>query len=363
MDEALILRVAVVEAALVAAALLVLFGHAVWIATRRRRQGPHLVGAALTLAAAGDGEAPERQALDELAGLSHSAQIGVFAGAGQSLSGIQKQRLAEVATDLGLVHKAERWCSSRRWGKRLRGARLLTLLGEGDGVVNPLLGDPRAEVRAQAAQWVADHPEPESIELLLAMLNDAETLCRFTVKDSLMRIGRPSADQLLRYMSDANGEPAVEALEVAAGIADARFLAPALELCRAADPRTRSLAAALAGSIGGDRAADALTGLLADPYADVRAVAAKALGRLAHWPATGTLAECLGDPSWEVRRAAAIALRAMGAAGVLLLRRALTDRDPFAQDMARQVLELPGDDQPAAQDSRARAVTELARAA
>lgn len=176
-----------------------------------------------------------------------------------------------------------------------------------------------------------------------------------------MRVGRAAADPLLRYMSAADGAPAGEALEVAAGIADARFLVAALELCGTADPRTRSLAATLAGSVGGSRAADALTGLLADPHAHVRA-AAKALGTLAHWPATGTLAACLRDPSWDVRRAAAIALRAMGAVGVLLLRRALTERDRFARDMARQVLELPGCEQPAARDSRPRAVKELAPA-
>ena len=363
MDEALLLRVAVVEMALVAAALLVLVGHAVWIAIRRRRQGPRLVGAALTLAAAVDGEAPDCRALDELAGLTPSAQIGVFAGVGQSLGGIQKQRLADVATEVGLVHKAEGWCRSRRWGKRLRGARLLTLLGRGDRMVSPLLEDRRPEVRAQTAQWVADHPEPESIERLLAMLSDAETLCRFTVKDSLLRLGRVSADPLLRYISDANGAPAVEALEVAVGIADARFLTPALELCRAADPRTRSLAAALAGSIGGSQATDALTWLLADPDADVRTAAAKALGRLAHWPATATLAECLRDPSWEVRRAAAIALKAMGAAGVLMLRRALTDCDRFAQDMARHALEPAGGEQPAVRASRPPPVKALAAAA
>ena len=356
MDETLLLRVAVAEAALIAAALLVLIGHAILIARKRRYQRAVLSGAALTLAAAVGGEAPERDALDQLAGLPRSAQIGAFADLSKSLSGVQRQRLADVAAAVGLTGKAEDWCHSRRWGERLRGARLLTLLGEGDRVVRPLLDDPRPEVRAQAAQWAADHPEPEVIERLLSMLSDPETLCRFTVKDSLMRIGRASADPLLRYISEVDGLPATEALEVAAGIADARFLTPALKLCKATDPRMRSLAARLAGSVGGARAAEALTELLADPDADVRAAAAKALGRLGHWPATTTLAACLRDPAWEVRRAAAIALKAMGAAGVLLLRRALTDRDRFARDIARQVLDLPSGEQTAANEPSTRPV-------
>lgn len=128
---------------------------------------------------------------------------------------------------------------------------------------------------------------------------------------------------------------------MAIGIADGRFLGPALEWCRAPDARTRALAATLAGSIGGFRATDVLTDLLHDPDPDVRAGAAKALGKLGHWPAAGTLAERLGDTSWDVRRAAALSLSALGAPGTLLLRQALSASDPFASDMARHVLELP----------------------
>jgi HEAT repeat protein len=341
MDERLLRFVAAAEAAFVAITLLVLFGHAAWLARRHRRQDPRLTRVAGALAAALDGHVAERYALDELAGLPPAAQIGLFASVGQSLGGVQKQRLADVAAAIGLLDRAERWCRSRRWGRRLRGARLLTLLGGGEAVVAGLLDDPRPEVRAQAAQWAAEHPEPALVARLLAMLSDAEPLCHFTVKDSLARMGGACADPLLVYIVAAGGAPVPAALEVAAGVADARFLAPALDLCRSSDPRTRALAARLVAAVGGTEATDRLGELLTDPHPDVRAAAAKALGRLAHWPATAALATCLRDPSWEVRRAAAIALKAMGAVGVLLLRRALSDPDRFARDMARQVLELP----------------------
>ncbi|MDP8909950.1 MAG: HEAT repeat domain-containing protein, partial [Chloroflexota bacterium] len=175
---------------------------------------------------------------------------------------------------------------------------------------------------------------------------------RFTVKDSLIRIGRASADPLLRYLADADGAPAPEALEVAAGIADARFLAPALRLLAATDPHMRARAATLVGAIGGARATGALLESLVDPHADVRAAAARALGHLGHWPAAAALAACMRDASWEVRRAAATALKAIGPAGVLLLHRALTDRDRFTRDMARQILQLPVVERPVAHDLR-----------
>jgi len=341
MDERLLLYVAVAEATLVGATLLVLFGHATWVARRHRRQDPRLTRAAGALAAALDGHVPERSALDELAGLPHAAQIGLFATVGQSLGGVQKRRLADVAATIGLLDRAERWCRSRRWGRRLRGARLLTLLGGGESLVEGLLDDPRPEVRAQAAQWAVEHPQPALVARLLAMLSQAEPLCHFTVKDSLARMGSACADPLLVYIVAAGGAPVPAALEVAVGVADARFLAPALDLCLSSDPRTRELAAKLVAVVGGTEATDRLIELLTDPHPDVRAAAAKALGRLAHWPATAALATCLRDPSWDVRRAAAIALKAMGAVGILLLRRALADPDRFARDMARQILQLP----------------------
>jgi len=342
MDQELLMRVALAEAALLVITFLALVGHAGWVALRARRQRPHLAMAADTLAAALEGVNPAPGDLDDLAALSANAQIGVFSQLATSLQGAQGKRLTEVAAKVGLVAKAERWCVSKRWGRRLRGARTLTMLGSGQGVVSTLLDDPRAEVRSQAVQWAADHPEAAPVDRLLRMLRDPEALCRFTVKDSLLRMGSTATEPLLRYVSAPGQAPAPEALEVAAGIADVRFLDPALALCGASSARTRALAATLVGSVGGSRGTEALTALLSDADPSVRTSAAKALAKLGHWPAASRLAECLRDPSWDVRRAAAITLRGFWPTGVLLLRRALSDSDRFARDMARQVLDLPG---------------------
>jgi HEAT repeat protein len=70
-------------------------------------------------------------------------------------------------------------------------------------------------------------------------------------------------------------------------------------------------------------------------------VAVRGLGRLEYWPAAARVARLLRDPVWVVRREAALTLRALGATGTLLLRRALSDDDGFARAVARQVLDLP----------------------
>jgi HEAT repeats len=338
MGEGLLVDIVVVEVALLATSLLVLIGHAVALAARERRQRPQLAQAARSLRATLEGTPLDRDDLAALARLRTNGQIAALGDLSTSLGGGDKHRLAQVAADLGLLEKAERWCSSRRWGTRLRGARVFTVLGGGETVVPRMFSDRRPEVRAQAAQWAGDHPESDSIDHLLSMLADPETLCRFTVKDSLLRVGHAAAEPLLRSLVK---NPTPEALEVAAGIGDARFLGPALQCCRSSDARTRALAAILIGSIGGTQATDALSDLLRDRDLNVRAAAATGLGKLGHWPAAGALAERLRDSSWDVRRAAGLALRALGAPGMLLLRRALSDGDRFASDMAQQVLEIP----------------------
>lgn len=344
MIEGVLIRLVAAELALVAAVIAAMVGHAVWLAVRRRRLASRLVGVAADLAAAVQGKGVAQAGLTRLDRLPTSEQIAAFDGIGANLAGVQRERLTQVAVRVGLIAKAERWCTSRRWGQRLRGARLLTLLEGGTAVVPSLLDDVRPEVRAQAALWAGAHPDPESIERLLAMLSDRDSLIRFTVQDSLMRVGRPAIEPLLRHLSAAQGAPTKDALELAAGIADVRFLMPALELCRAPEGPTRSGAATLAGSIGGSQATTVLMELLGDRDPGVRSAAAKALGTLGHWPAGGKLAACLSDSAWDVRQAAGIALRALGPAGVLLLRKALSDPDRFARDVARQVLDLPGDD-------------------
>ena len=338
MDVGLLVYVALAEALLLATSLVVLIGHAVSLRARNRRRGPRLAHAARVLRAALDGRSPDPEGMAALTKLPISAQVNVFGDLSASLGGSGRRRLARLAADLGILERAERWCSSRRWGTRLRGARVLTLLRSGETVVPLLFDDPRPEVRAQAAQWAGDHPDSGAIDHLLSMLSDSATLCRFTVKDSLLRVDHAAAEPLLRHLVRA---PTPDALEVAAGIADARFLGIALEQSHSADGRSRALAAALASSIGGSQATDNLVQLLRDPDSNVRAAAASGLGKLGHWPAAGALAEGLRDPSWDVRKAAALALRALGAPGILLLRRALSDRDRSASDMAKHVLELP----------------------
>lgn len=340
-SETLLIRVLAVEGALLVGSLAVFFGHGFWLWWERKWSQPLLARAQAILATALEEPSLPSKDLDWLRTLPLRLQVRLFVEAAPSLSGVSRQRLAVLAEGMGLVTRAEDYCRSRLWWLRLWGVRLLIVLGGGKGAGLPLLRDYNPVVRAQAAEWAADHPSPDVIDSLLALLGDPQGLCRFMAQDSLLRMDGVVVEPLARYLATHSGREVEAALAIAAGLAEPRFLQPALTLCRDESPRTRALSATLLGALGGSAGVRVLMELLADSAPEVRAAAARALGKLGYWPAAPTLATLLRDRAWVVRLEAGLALRSLGAPGVLFLRRYLSDGDRFAADIAQQVLDLP----------------------
>jgi HEAT repeat protein len=337
----LLLGAALVIAALLLAALVLLVAHGTWRAASEARWRKPLAQARTALAHTADRLEPAEEDLRALRRLPADRRVDLFAELAQSVAGAPRSALAETAAELGVVERAEGWCGSRWWRRRLRGSRLLTTLGGGEEAVPPLLADPRPEVRAQAAEWAAGNGSPETVRRLTGMLSDPLGLARFTVMDSLIRLGAASVEPLRDTIATADARAAAAALRVGAAIGDPRLATAARERLDDPEIAVRAWAVRLAGAVGGDENAAAVVERLTDPAEEVRSAAAIALGRVGHWPAAPALAERLGDPSWEVRRNAALALRVLGPAGELLLGRALREEDRFARDIARQTLDLP----------------------
>ena len=186
-----------------------------------------------------------------------------------------------------MLDRAERRCHARAWRTRVHGVRVLTALGGGEDAVPALLCDERAEVRAAAAEWAADHPSEPVVERLVAMLDEDRPFTRSTVMDSLIRLRRDAIGPLGGCaIADPAATTGPAALEVAARIASPDLAAPAALRIADPDPRVRAwVARRLLGALGGSEHAAAVTGMLADPEPTVRGAAAIALGRLGHWPA------------------------------------------------------------------------------
>ncbi len=286
---------------------------------------------------------------ERLCRLPRSVLSRLLGGLVHQLDGPQRDRLVVLAVRTGLAGRAERLARSASWWRRLRGVRLLSVIGGDPDLLERSLVDPVAEIRMAAAEWAVVQPTDAVIDRLIEMLGDPHALPRYAVQDALLRLGGRILPRLTAFLEEeAAAAPGAErerllepALEVACAICDARMLKPALAVAGAPSPRVRARAAELLGALGGGDATAALTSLLDDGSAEVRRAAARSLGKLGHWPAAPALASRLRDPDFEVRRAAGLALRSLRGPGQVMLHRMVSDRDRFAADMARQVLELP----------------------
>jgi hypothetical protein len=313
-------------------------------ALARWRQGRHerwcaLGRAVLSRAISRPAESPD--GVQAFARLPWTVQQELMYEFGGSLTGAGRARLAEVGVRAGAARRAEALCASWWWWRRLAGARVLTALDLDSPRMRPLLGDRSAVVRAQAFVWAAGRDDAWVIDELVFRLADPERLCRFTVQDSLLRLGRPAAAALGRFLEDPARPGLADGLGVARGLAFPELLDPTLQLSRHPSEDVRARAAATLAAFGGEAAVSVLVRLLADHAPVVRAAAARGLADVGAWSACSGLAERLEDPAWPVRRESALALRRLGGVGQLTLRRALQSRNPFVADMARQVLDLP----------------------
>lgn len=341
LEEILLARAVVVLSVVLLAALAFLFGHGVWLAVARRRTRSRLARghAAMTrLVTTGEMDRAEVEAVRALPGY---AQERLFAELARNFEGTFREQLRDVAVEVGALQRATARTRSRFWWRRVRGIRTLATLGAAEPLMLQLLRDRHPGVRAQVAEWAADHPSPAILRALLMMLSSSETLYRFVVQDAVLRAGPAAAEPLADFLASYRGAGTRPALEVAAIIAHPSFADPAIALCRDEDPDVRAAAAEVLGAVGGEAGVGILTELLTDPEGEVRCAAVSALARLGHWPAAAQIAPLLRDRVFKVRRAAGLALNALGSPGLLLLRRFQNDSDRFAADMARQVLDLP----------------------
>lgn len=329
------------EAGMLLVSVILFFAHGLWLHFHQRNEERLIAGARDRLARLLTRSTVDPEDVLSLKKLPRSVQVAVFLEISQNVTGTGKERLRFLAGEISLLGRARKFCQSRRWGHRLRGARILARMDVSDPVVERLLRDPHPAVRAQAAEWGAAQPSIPVVFELLNMLADPATMARFAVQDALLRMGAIVVDPLAQFLGTHSGEPAESGLKVAEALAGPRFLPAGIRFSTNSDPALRTSAANLLGAIGDVSAASRLIQMLSDPDSDVRAAAARGLGRMRHWQAASNLGKTLCDSTWRVRRESGLALRAVGAPGVLLLRRALKGSDAFAADMAQLILDLP----------------------
>lgn len=336
--EGVLVTAAAVLVPLVAVVLVAWLLRSAWSTARERRVAALRPPALQALATAiRDGDSAP--AIAALGTLDRSARVAAVVDMAFTVAGDQRDRLNALVRTTGIWARGMAWARRRRWSSRLRAARLLAVFGSGaEAEGDRLLEDPRPEVRAQAADWAAEHANSFRLDRLVHMLADDDPRCAFAAREALIRSGRAAIPPIQRRLDASGDEVSRNLLVVAAPVAVPEFLPRALELCRASNPEIRAAAATLAGAIGGPEAVAELSRVLRDPSPRVRLAAVRGLGSLGHWQLAGQVAELLEDESWAVRRAAALALGRMGSTGKLLLSRAAREGSPAAVDTASYAL-------------------------
>lgn len=285
--------------------------------------------------------APEPPSPDQVRAHRNTSRrllLGSLQSLAYDVEGSAFERALQLVDAFGLDRDIRRMSRSRKWRRRMRASQLLHLLPASSSVQPVLLQDPHPMVRAYAIAGLTAQALQRWYDLVLFALDSPERPVHQAAQSALIRSEPQSLHLLETYLGDQSRAGTQRALEVASRIPDPGIQAMLNARLGAAEPTTRVLVARGLG-LSATRAAGSILGvLLGDDSAAVRAQAASSIGCIgatAHAPALGRL---LADQSWDVRRSAGLALDELGPVGSLVLRRSLIADDPFARDMARQVL-------------------------
>jgi hypothetical protein len=230
-------------------------------------------------------------------------------------------RLRDALDGLGLVGGWRIALHHRRWWVRADAARALGLVRD-PSAVRGLIGaldDPHEEVRAAAVDALGRIADPRAVPELLARLPDESRHQRTRLVEALRSQGPSIVTALLEYVRTYPNDTALT-IDVLGMSGATGALSELLAWSGHPDTAVRVAALRAIGSIGLDDRSYyyALRGL-EDVDAEVRGMAARALGRSGRQSAVPYLARRLDD-EWVVAAHAATGLRRLGREGKAALR-------------------------------------------
>jgi HEAT repeat protein len=307
------------------------------VATRRRRHESRYHSTVDAWLMEADAAALER--LASVRSSAHRTVIGdLLVQPMRAFSGEVVARAGVAVERLGFVDAWIRDLAHRRWWRRSAAARMLGLARAPratEGLVTAL-GDDHTEVRAAAVEALGRIADPATIPVITTQLRDPARHQRVRVIEALRAFGAAAAQAVARYGDETPTDRALTA-EVLGWIGSATALGSLLAWCGDDDAATRAAALRAIGSIGvDDRAYYYALRALGDPAADVRAMAARALGRSRRADALPYLARCLDD-EWIAAAHAARAVQQLGPPGLPYLTACVERNGPGAA-IARQML-------------------------
>jgi HEAT repeat protein len=261
-----------------------------------------------------------------------------------------RSRLAAYGERFGYIARF-RDLSRSRWARqRLRAARWLGRLAHPDAVPDliRMTDDRSARVRSASVTALGAIREARA-QVALIMLLDARALSAgprrvpiSCLTNALTAHGADVVSSLLPCLQSPSPVVRTAVAEVLARTPQPHPRVQAALLAALEDPEgeVRARAAKAIGRSGDGGAVASLVKALTDPVWFVRLQAARAIGTLAHGRAMRPLVTALTDESWQVRAAAAAALRRLGDPAVPALTECLfQSRDRYAKEQVVEELQ------------------------
>jgi HEAT repeat protein len=256
------------------------------------------------------------------------------------LRGQDHDTLARLLDRRGAVAKAKRETRSRRPATRARAGEFLGEADSADAVLDlvNLLQDDNPEVRWVAARALGRLGHPSAVPPLLAALEGRRALPVDLVADAIFQI-RDCPVALLRQGLKSRSVPTrAVTVELLGRFQSVGATGDVIEVLQH-DPsfEVRARAARCLGRIGSPHAVEPLLACLNRGPAPLRVQAAWALGELGAVEAVPALRTALVGPSRQLSERAAEALAAIGPAGISVLVR-VADSDSAAAGVSRSAL-------------------------
>lgn len=253
--------------------------------------------------------------------------------------------LSSALLEMGEVARLTKLAGSRQDWRRSKAVRELGQCG-GDAARAVLLAATRDRspgVRRGAREGLLCDRRPASVKAAIqAYLDDAREGVAFK-RAFYSQLAATAADELRDLLGSGSLSPGEEklALEAMGDARNADVLPMARERLTAPDPEIRATAARVVGKLGDQVSAPALERLLSDGEWYVRAAAAKAFASLVQEAgAQRLLAALLEDDVWWVRANAAHALAQHGEDGLDTLLAAIDGQDNYSRDAALAAVSL-----------------------
>jgi HEAT repeat protein len=143
------------------------------------------------------------------------------------------------------------------------------------------IGNPAPEVRRRACQYLASHPDPRHVAVLLPALGDSSDRVVTEALRAIGAAGKLDDPQPVRRLLTATDETQrLEAAGALARLGDPGGLAALERLSYSDNPSTRQRTAELMGELGSEACLASLVRLLDDNWQSVRLAALKSLPKV-----------------------------------------------------------------------------------